>query len=92
MIGYIEGKLIRKGNERIMVLAGGVGYEVMLPAFVMETVAPKEIGETVSLHIYFHQTERQPKPVLIGPISGSTPGGSCSLASCRRAKTSCRAK
>jgi holliday junction DNA helicase RuvA len=66
MIGYIEGKIIHKDEERITVLAGGIGYEVMLPAFVMETLAPREIGEIVSLHIYYHQTERQPKPVLIG--------------------------
>lgn len=66
MIGYIEGKLIQKGSERITILAGGIGYEVMLPAFVMETLTAKEIGEMVSMHIYCHQTERQPKPVLIG--------------------------
>jgi len=37
-----------------------------LPVFVMETFKNKSIGDQVALNIYFHQTERQPKPVLIG--------------------------
>ena len=66
MIGYLEGKLLKKENDRVLVLANQVGYEVMLPAFVMETLQGKSIGDAVSFTIYYHQTERQPKPVLIG--------------------------
>jgi len=66
MIGYLEGKLLRKGDDRILVLANQVGYEVLLPAFVMNTFRAKSVGEPVSLYIYHQQTERQPKPVLIG--------------------------
>ena len=66
MIGYLEGKLLKKEEDRILVLANQVGYEVLLPAFVMETFENKSIGDAVSLNIYYHQTERQPKPVLIG--------------------------
>ncbi|HUV51412.1 MAG TPA: Holliday junction branch migration protein RuvA [Anaerolineae bacterium] len=66
MIGYIEGKLLKKEDERILLLAGQVGYEVLLPAFVMDSFKPKVIGDEVSLYIYYQQTERQPKPVLIG--------------------------
>ena len=66
MIGYLEGALLKKESDHIMVLAGQVGYEVHLPAFVMETFANKELGDQVALNIYYHQTERQPKPVLIG--------------------------
>jgi len=66
MIGYLEGKLLRKGEDRILVLANQVGYEVLLPAFVMNTFRTKSVGEPVSLYIYHQQTERQPKPVLIG--------------------------
>ena len=66
MIGYLEGKLLRKGDDRILVLANQVGYEVLLPAFVMNTFRTKSVGDTVSLYIYHQQTERQPKPVLIG--------------------------
>ncbi|MBU4344560.1 MAG: helix-hairpin-helix domain-containing protein [Desulfobacteraceae bacterium] len=66
MIGYIEGKLLKKEDERILLLAGQVGYEVLLPAFVMDSFKSKVIGDEVSLYIYYQQTERQPKPVLIG--------------------------
>ncbi len=66
MIGYLEGKLLKKGDDRILVLANQVGYEVLLPAFVMNTFRAKSVGETVSIYIYYQQTERQPKPVLIG--------------------------
>ncbi len=66
MIGYIEGKLLKKEDERILLLANQVGYEILLPAFVMETVRSKETGVELSFYIYYQQTERQPKPVLIG--------------------------
>jgi holliday junction DNA helicase RuvA len=66
MIGYLEGKLLKKRDDRILVLANQIGYEILLPAFVMDTFRAKSVGENVSLYIYYHQTERQPKPVLIG--------------------------
>lgn len=66
MIGYIEGKLLQKEQERILVLANQVGYEILLPAIVMASLKDKTIGDEVALYIYFQQTERQPKPVLIG--------------------------
>jgi Holliday junction DNA helicase RuvA len=66
MIGYLEGKLLRKGDDRILVLANQVGYEVLLPVFVMNTFRAISVGDPVSLYIYHQQTERQPKPVLIG--------------------------
>ena len=66
MIGYIEGKILKKEEERILVLANQIGYEVLLPAIVMETMQDKQVGDDVSLYIFYQQTERQPKPVLIG--------------------------
>ena len=66
MIGYLEGKLLKKEGDRILLLANQVGYEVLLPAVVMETFRVKKVGDEVSLYIYYQQTERQPKPVLIG--------------------------
>lgn len=66
MIGYLEGKILKKEEERVLILSNHVGYEVLLPAFVMETLATKEVGDELSLFIYYQQTERQPKPVLIG--------------------------
>ncbi|MCU0557643.1 MAG: helix-hairpin-helix domain-containing protein [Desulfobacterales bacterium] len=66
MIGYLEGKLLQRGEERILLLANQVGYEVMLPVVVMEAIKGKAVGESLSLYIFYYQTERQPKPVLIG--------------------------
>ena len=66
MIGYIEGRLLKKEDERILLLASQVGYEVLVPAFVRDTIKAKQVGDELALYIYYHQTERQPKPVLIG--------------------------
>jgi len=66
MIGYLEGKLLKKESDRILLLANQIGYEVLLPAFVMKTLEARKIGEDVSLYIYHQQTDRQPKPILIG--------------------------
>lgn len=66
MIGYLEGELLKKDADRILLLVNHVGYEVLLPAFVMERLNSRRTDDQVSLYIYYHQTERQPKPVLIG--------------------------
>ena len=66
MIGYLEGRLLKKDEDRILLLSNQVGYEILLPVFVMETLQVKAVGDEVSLYIYHQQTERQPKPVLIG--------------------------
>jgi Holliday junction DNA helicase RuvA len=66
MIGYIEGRLLKIEEERILLLANQVGYEVLVPAFVRETLNSKQVGDEIALYIYYHQTDRQPKPVLIG--------------------------
>ena len=50
----------------MLVLANQIGYEVLLPAIVMQSLQKVKIGETISLYIFYQQTERQPKPVLIG--------------------------
>lgn len=66
MIGYLEGTLLKIGEDRILLLSNQVGYEILLPAFVMDTLRPKKTGDSLALYIYHQQTERQPKPVLIG--------------------------
>ena len=66
MIGYIEGSILQKNDDRILILANQIGYEVLLPTIVLESLKERQVGDTVSLFIYFHQTEKQPKPVLIG--------------------------
>ena len=66
MIAYLEGRVIKAEDDTILLLAGSVGYEVMLPAVVFQRINTFSPEETLSLYIYYHQTERQPKPVLIG--------------------------
>jgi Holliday junction DNA helicase RuvA len=57
---------MKKEQDRILLLANQVGYEILVPVVVMETLSQKSIGDEISLYIYYYQTERQPKPVLIG--------------------------
>ncbi|MBU1052240.1 MAG: Holliday junction DNA helicase RuvA [Proteobacteria bacterium] len=66
MIGYLEGKLLKKESERILLLVNHIGYEILLPAIVMETLNTRSVGDEITLYIYYHQSEKQPKPVLIG--------------------------
>ena len=66
MIAYMKGVLLKKEEDRVLLLAGHVGYEIFLPAVVMGTLEGKRPDDELSFYIYYHQTERQPKPVLIG--------------------------
>jgi len=52
-------------------LAGHIGYEILLPVSVMEKLVNEisvvdKAENFISLYIYYYQTDRQPKPVLIG--------------------------
>lgn len=70
-------------DDGILLLAGGVGYDVLLnPQLIAELKIQhadssdagtmtggqneKSSRPFIALYIYYHQTERQPKPVLIG--------------------------
>jgi len=69
VIRYIEGRLLKKEDDRVVVLANGVGYEILLPPVVRRSfngITAGEDGEMVRLHISYQQSERQPKPLLIG--------------------------
>lgn len=66
MIAYLEGKIIKKAEDRVLLLTHGVGYEVLLPGFMVDRLKEKAEGEDLTLFIYHQQSERQPKPVLIG--------------------------
>ena len=59
MISFLEGKLLKKDENRVVVLANGIGYEVLLPSIVRETYNNKKAGEDgdqVALHIFYHQS------------------------------------
>jgi len=55
VIGFLEGKLFRKEADRIILMAGGVGYQVAI-SFQTFCSLP-QTGEPVSLEIYHHVKE-----------------------------------
>jgi len=56
--------------DRVVIDVGGVGYEVFLPHFVLRSLEGRVDGEPLELEIYYHVTERQVRPTLIGFNSG----------------------
>lgn len=70
MINYLKGTIrnITRDPAKAVVVAGSVGYEVSLPTYVYQSLANDGIGagSEVELEIYYHVTERQPKPMLVG--------------------------
>jgi len=69
VIAYLEGRLLQKRDDRVVVLVGGFGYEVLIPVAVRPSLRSRRAGvdgDPVRFHISFHQTERAPKPLLIG--------------------------
>src|SRR5262245_27747778 len=71
MIATLRGKLRRKLEDRVVLEAAGVGYEVYLPpvtqaALAAMPAAADESAVEVCLSIHFHATQNQPRPVLIG--------------------------
>lgn len=68
MIAFLRGPVLRRGEETVVLEAGGVGYEVHLPAVVARALPAPRADErpVVALHISFHATQNQPKPLLIG--------------------------
>jgi holliday junction DNA helicase RuvA len=71
MIASLRGRLRRKLDDRVVVEAAGVGYEVFVPpvaqkALVDAKAADGDAADLVSLAIHYHATQNQPRPVLIG--------------------------
>ena len=70
MISYIEGKVHRfdRSTETVVINASGVGYQIVVPQFVMSALSarPVIVGDELGLEVYYHVTDRQPKPVLVG--------------------------
>ena len=60
MIGYIEGGILQKNEDRLLILANHIGYEVLMPTIVMESLGKSAVGDNISLYIYYYQTEKQP--------------------------------
>jgi holliday junction DNA helicase RuvA len=70
MIASIRGRLRRKLEDRVVVEAAGVGYEVFVPPVAQKALVDARAGEDdadeVLLAIHYHATQNQPRPVLIG--------------------------
>ena len=70
MISFLSGEIRNIFTEKsiLEINVAGVGYEVVLPSFVMDDVVNegKKSGENITLEIYYHSTERSPKPLLVG--------------------------
>jgi Holliday junction DNA helicase RuvA len=71
MIASLTGRLRRRLEGRIVLEAGGVGYEVLLPPIVARQLQHLRAGDgdeasQVTLVTYYHATRDQPRPVLIG--------------------------
>jgi Holliday junction DNA helicase RuvA len=68
MIVALRGPLTRWDEERsvLWVEAGGVTYEVSMPAFAGDWVARHAIGDEVQVFTYEYASERQPAPTLFG--------------------------
>jgi len=75
MIALIRGRLRRKHDDRVVIEAAGVGYDVVLPPMVQRSLAGAMASDgdgaaEVALEIHYHATQNQPSPVLIGFLSG----------------------
>ena len=58
MIGYLRGRLLRATPERLLVEAGGVGYDVSV-SLVTFSELERQGGEVVELHVHTHVREDQ---------------------------------
>lgn len=66
MIGYLEGKILKNDSDGVLLLVNGIGYEIFLPEITANSFRKYKKGDNAGLFIYYHQTERQPVPTLIG--------------------------
>ncbi len=68
MISYLEGKIIETYDDRITLLVNGIGYDILIPSYAINEIArdARTDSRELKLYISFNQTERQPKPILVG--------------------------
>ena len=69
MISYLQGKLWKVEEDRVVIVTHGVGYDVMVPPLSGQPLTEKESG-TMAMRWRFifpiTSPERQPRPMLIG--------------------------
>ena len=70
MISFLRGnvKKFLFDPKRIILLFNDFGYEIYIPEYLSDVLIENGIEENsyVGLEIYYHVTERQPKPLLVG--------------------------
>ena len=68
MIAGLRGLLARwdEPAATAWVDVAGVIYEVVVPAFAAEWVGGHSEGAEIRLHTYYHVSERNPQPLLVG--------------------------
>ena len=68
MIAFLRGRVLRRSDEILVVECGGVGYEVHLPGFLRDLARSDAewAGDTIELHISYHVSPNQPRPLLVG--------------------------
>jgi holliday junction DNA helicase RuvA len=68
VIAYLRGRVLRRMEETLVLECGGVGYEVHLPGFVRDALrgAAGSEGNAIELHISYHVSANQPRPILVG--------------------------
>tara|TARA_B100001250_G_scaffold22606_2_gene19052 strand:+ start:52560 stop:53192 length:633 start_codon:yes stop_codon:yes gene_type:complete len=73
MISFIQGEILKllSNPKRIILLVNGIGYEIYIPEYLNNYFMENNISidSQIELEIYYHVTERQPKPLLVGFIS-----------------------
>ncbi len=75
MIGFLKGVIhtLSPHPPRVVLIAGFVGYEVYLPAYVYETIVADgmDSGSLAEFEVYYHVTDRQPRPSLVGFLNAA---------------------
>ena len=69
MISYLNGilRMNHLHEDRITLIVNGIGYDVLIPSYVMNGIKGNHAeGGELELYISYNQTERQPKPVMVG--------------------------
>lgn len=67
MISFLQGKIKKIYDDRLTLIVNGIGYDILIPAYLIEEIKRSSNTEDIlSLYISYNQTERQPKPILVG--------------------------
>lgn len=77
MISYLSGTILEESDDGIVLDVNGVGYQVTLPQYQMKVLRALHAqdegdqtgglrGAAIALYTYYHCSERQPIPILVG--------------------------